>query len=718
MKPGVVQRIAVTVATLFLLAGNGSASTYYVATNGSDANSGSIDRPWFSVKYALTKLTNNDTLYVREGVYYETGLSVSNRSGILISAYGQEKAEITGGIQDFRAPGDKWELYDAPTNLYRTKNTYPVGYVNAWLLDDGIQLVQYASLANLQSANYGPVNGFTPMYQGPGVTSYFDGHIYMRLQNNPNDLVDPLGKPISSVPADIDPNHHRISISFTGTLFTISNSSNVKFKNLTVSHAKYLFDTPASSSKFEFDGCSFNYSSYGFVLRGTSTAPTARDYEIHNCDFNNGLPDYVYWCDVKNKDQEVGEAYPEFQAEAISGPAPGFYIHHNRFHDSFDAMDLDAGTENARILYNEFYRLRDDAITFKIVKNVEVGHNIMWRVGEGVSCDFDLTDTKTDGDVYVHHNIIDASQYQHGGRTGNYRASNWPVWQICDVFGSHGDTYPAKWKVYNNTTVHRRSGYSYDPAELPAKTQSGSDLYVYNNIFLILDDRICYRGRLATSGAHYDGNVMYRLLDTTYHRPLPNTYPLISQFGNGASFSTLADFRANSGTNWEDHGLEVDPQMDVNKIVHGNYDGGEATWKRYFPRSTSVTTQGASYEGLTWPGTQGVRYRGAMADSLATAIGEHFPQRGNTPSEFELGQNYPNPFNPTTSIRYSIPTAGSYSMQVFNVLGQEVARLLNGDVSPGKYAVKFDAGNLSSGLYVYTLVGTNARAVKKMMLLK
>lgn len=604
-------------AMLFVVTGTMSAATYYVATNGSDSNAGSIDRPWFSVKYALTKLTNTDTLYLREGTYYETGLSISNRSRILFSAYAQEKVEITGGIPDFTvAPNVKWELYDAATNLYRTKDIYPgSGYANVWLLDDRIQLVQYANMLNLQSTNYGPVHGFTPMYQGRGFLFHPDGHLYLRLQNNPNDLIDPLGKPINPIPADIDPNRHRMSISFT-----VSNSSSVKVKNLTISHAKYLFDITSSSPGFEFDGCSFNYGIYAFVLRGSSTSPNARDYEIHDCDFNNGLPDYVYWCDVKNKDQEVGEAYPEFQSEAIAGPAPGFYIHNNRFHDSFDAMDLDGGTENTRILYNEFLRLRDDAITFG--------------------------------------------------------------------------------------------------AELPAKVSSGPDLYVYNNVFLILDDRICFRGRLASSGAHYDGNVMYRLLDTTYHQPQPSSFPLFSQFGNGSSFSTLADFRSRSGTDWESKGLEVDPQMDVNRIVRGSYDGGEATWKRYFPRNNSVSTQGVSYEGLNWPGTEGVRYRGAMVDSLATGIGEHLRRRGDAPDGFELGQNYPNPFNPRTAISYQLSAVSFVNLRVYNMLGRVIATLANVEQPPGRYQVTFDAGNLSSGVFFYRLQAGNFVDTKKLVLLK
>ena len=128
-------------------------------------------------------------------------------------------------------------------------------------------------------------------------------------------------------------------------------------------HTQTLMNIGAQTSNLEFDGCTFNFGTYAMVFPA-SDGP--RDVEIHHCDFNGWLPDHVYWCDVKNKDREVGEAYSEFQSEAVSGAAPGFFIHHNRFHDSFDGMDLKGGTENTRILHNEFYRLRDDAVTRRI----------------------------------------------------------------------------------------------------------------------------------------------------------------------------------------------------------------------------------------------------------------------------------------------------------------------------------------------------------------
>jgi len=88
------------------------------------------------------------------------------------------------------------------------------------------------------------------------------------------------------------------------------------------------------------------------------------------------------------------------------------------------------------------------------------------------------------------------------------------------------------------------------------------------------------------------------------------------------------------------------------------------------------------------------------------------------PAEYELSQNYPNPFNPTTKIKFSVPQSGNYSLKVFNLLGQEVAQLHNGQLSAGKYDVTFNASKLSSGIYFYSLIGNNVNITKKMMLIK
>lgn len=87
-------------------------------------------------------------------------------------------------------------------------------------------------------------------------------------------------------------------------------------------------------------------------------------------------------------------------------------------------------------------------------------------------------------------------------------------------------------------------------------------------------------------------------------------------------------------------------------------------------------------------------------------------------SSYQLTQNYPNPFNPVTSIQYSIPEAGFVQIKIYNILGQEVASLVNMEQSVGSYKVLFDASKLSSGVYLYQINVNNYQQTKKMMLMK
>jgi hypothetical protein len=88
------------------------------------------------------------------------------------------------------------------------------------------------------------------------------------------------------------------------------------------------------------------------------------------------------------------------------------------------------------------------------------------------------------------------------------------------------------------------------------------------------------------------------------------------------------------------------------------------------------------------------------------------------PQEFQLQQNYPNPFNPSTVISYTIAKAGIVTLKVYNMLGQEVATLINGYQAANSYDVNFNASNLSSGVYLYELRTGNNVNTKKMVLMK
>jgi glucose/arabinose dehydrogenase len=95
-----------------------------------------------------------------------------------------------------------------------------------------------------------------------------------------------------------------------------------------------------------------------------------------------------------------------------------------------------------------------------------------------------------------------------------------------------------------------------------------------------------------------------------------------------------------------------------------------------------------------------------------TGVGEG----DETPRQFYLGQNYPNPFNPTTEIRYQTPEVGHVTLKVFDVLGREVATLVDEVLSAATHTRTFDATGLASGVYYYRLVAGSHIQTKKMVL--
>ncbi len=92
--------------------------------------------------------------------------------------------------------------------------------------------------------------------------------------------------------------------------------------------------------------------------------------------------------------------------------------------------------------------------------------------------------------------------------------------------------------------------------------------------------------------------------------------------------------------------------------------------------------------------------------------------KGSLPDVFALEQNYPNPFNPSTMIRFDLPKAAYVTLRVYNVLGQEVAVLVDAMKEAGKHSVEFDADQYATGLYFYRIDSESFSETKKMLLLK
>ena len=126
---------------------------------------------------------------------------------------------------------------------------------------------------------------------------------------------------------------------------------------------------------------------------------------------------------------------------------------------------------------------------------------------------------------------------------------------------------------------------------------------------------------------------------------------------------------------------------------------------------------------LTLDNDMNVYVTGASGSSIATVKFIQTPTAINSisntvPDGFKLEQNFPNPFNPKTVIQYHIPVKGLVSLKVFDVLGNEVAQLLNGNQEAGSFEAEFDGSGLASGIYYYRIESGSFVQTKKMMLIR
>jgi photosystem II stability/assembly factor-like uncharacterized protein len=156
----------------------------------------------------------------------------------------------------------------------------------------------------------------------------------------------------------------------------------------------------------------------------------------------------------------------------------------------------------------------------------------------------------------------------------------------------------------------------------------------------------------------------------------------------------------------------------INDPVYGNQglimrtsDGGQTWSEEQWPGEIKLNAVHASSTDFFIAGDNGLLLKSSITVGISSVNSE-------IPSGYSLSQNYPNPFNPTTNINFSIPKSGVVKLAIFNLVGQEVAVILNQNLNVGNYTYSFDASNLTTGIYFYTLESENFRETKRMVLLK
>ncbi len=198
-----------------------------------------------------------------------------------------------------------------------------------------------------------------------------------------------------------------------------------------------------------------------------------------------------------------------------------------------------------------------------------------------------------------------------------------------------------------------------------------------------------------------------------------NIYP-----GDGGTFTTPLYYTniyysasEDGGASWGPVGI-VQGDVDVheqNPVLAKDLqiDGNQATahYIYYFDPIPGAGGTGQNNENGFDP--DGIWYYNTYTWTLTTGVEDEI-----VVNNFKLEQNYPNPFNPSTNIKYTLSEQSPVSLKVYDVLGNEVATLVNTTQDVGAYDINFDAANLASGLYIYTLQAGNFTSTKKMMLLK
>ena len=205
------------------------------------------------------------------------------------------------------------------------------------------------------------------------------------------------------------------------------------------------------------------------------------------------------------------------------------------------------------------------------------------------------------------------------------------------------------------------------------------------------------------------GNIVYaisRLFNVSYlnrSTDLGETWSSASQ-GNGLNFSFHF---VNSETGWLSNG----------SVIRRTTNGGN-NWSIQPGTGISVLTMYFSDPVHGWAAGTG----GSVIRTITGGIGIT-PISTEIPIHFNLYQNYPNPFNPSTKIRFQIPafaetTRRVISLRIYDVLGKEIAVLVNENLKPGIYEIDWNAENLPSGVYFYSLITNEFTQTKKMVVLK
>lgn len=601
------------------------AAIYYAdPSKGNDSNSGNISDPWKTVAASISKLKAGDTLYLRGGNYWESGITVNAKgtadSPVVIKNYPGEKPVIDGGLKEFRdAPNSDWEVVDSAMGIYRSKNTYSNVDLAFGYFESGgkyYRLVPYETYGPFSTDNcYYLSSG--EFYVGPGL-QWKDNKIYVRLQPGQQSIDMGFG----NVPSTTNPSNLKIYVYGNNEVMLLNGAAYIEFDGVNIKHQNNALEFTGGTHHITFKNCE---------LLGGRTHVMVRD-GVHDLLFDNitmpdCVPDWIAWTDVKTDGQPAHSM--QGTAFNLEGSSYNIEVKNSLIEGVFDGFDMISKAHEVHIHHNTFRGLRDDCMQIgSETYNVEIDHNSMVHVSKGPSTNGTASCPKP-GSKYIHHNIIDCTQPMQYGRKmsdgtwfdqGKSTTDGGKVW--ARPFGAH-DTSSSivdPWKIYQNTLLfghdlqNRGAGHCYRFA--PDKSHPHE---VYNNIFVQITDFTAAREAHAADGSEiHDGNL--------YYRPVSNaSADLFKGWISGSkssNFRSMSAFKASQffqdskqyyGPGFENSGIEANPLLAAD----------------YHPDPYGPAATGAVRLPSELPGNDGGTYRGALSP---TSISITEPANGATVS--------------------------------------------------------------------------------------
>jgi len=219
--------------------------------------------------------------------------------------------------------------------------------------------------------------------------------------------------------------------------------------------------------------------------------------------------------------------------------------------------------------------------------------------------------------------------------------------------------------------------------------------YTYNPTSLTYEmTDTLLRGMVVESFSWHKQTGLLWVASGSYNAPLPNSFP-----GTITNWDTAMWYGYNTATKAVEDSLKWVFQVPRNVNER--------------PRGLAFSVSGDTAYAIVFGARNhpGVRWYTKIPTSVQ-------PINDGVPSGFSLSQNYPNPFNPTTEIQFALAKTGYTTLKIYDLLGREVATIVNENLNAGSYKIGFNAINLASGTYIYSLVSGDFRMNKKMILVK